>query len=744
MTISSLLGSCANKSLLDSCVPFGRVEAPLFIWIVAVGLLIATLVVLVWLGYRTQQERRLHQKITHGLRAIKSEYRSDLRHGLPQAAYDAIVQLFDTTPFAPFWESLNAQLIVRPDARGMDRFWASASAEAVLNEVSVLEPRLNRNFFTAMPGMVTGFGLLCTFVAILIALLGVKLGAKNQFEGLDKLVSGLSGKFLSSIAALLAATIFLPCEKWLVHNLTKSLRDLVTALDALLPRLTSAHLLNDIRSYMEEQSTAFKHFNSDLSTKLKQGVEEGMGPTRERLVGAVEELNQLLRATEAQKSDTITGSLDGLLQNLSHSLTSALASLSDRFTQTLSASASQEFDQVVSSLGGTARLLESMNAQFQASQTTLTELVSLARNTTVDQMALGKTQVEELTTVLRGLMAQMQEAADTSVHHIATTLTTVVRDLSTQVAELGQQMSQTVTTSAGEATGFARAVIERADHTLTELVSVARNTTMEQMALGKTHVEELTAVLHGLMTQMHAATDTSVSQMTTTLTEVVHNLSSQVTELGQQMSQTVTASAGEATGVARAVIERADQWSTRSAEQLAQLLEKHHSQLDHVQDVQRTLDATLIQFKGTLTEYATVTRNLSQITVQTNAMVTGAAGSTKTMQETGEALEHVAQLASSQVENFKVIVGSMQHYKELFGDVEDAAGKLLMQIEQHLRNYQATTQGGFDKLTSTANDFITDATNKLGATVNELDEHLQDLTDILEASAGRRGTNGRS
>jgi hypothetical protein len=76
--------------------------------------------------------------------------------------------------------------------------------------------------------------------------------------------------------------------------------------------------------------------------------------------------------------------------------------------------------------------------------------------------------------------------------------------------------------------------------------------------------------------------------------------------------------------------------------------------------------------------------------------------------------------------------------------VEDAAGKLLMQIEQHLRNYHATTQGGFDKLTSTANEFITDATNKLGATVNELDEHLQDLKDILEASAGRRGTNGRS
>jgi ABC-type transporter Mla subunit MlaD len=324
------------------------------------------------------------------------------------------------------------------------------------------------------------------------------------------------------------------------------------------------------------------------------------------------------------------------LQNLGHSLTSALSDLSDRFAHTLSNSANQEFDQVVNTLGGTARLLEGMNAQFQASQTMLTELVNVARNTTAEQMALGKTQVEELTAVLRGLMTQMHQATDTSVHHI-----------------------------------------------------------------------------------------------TTTLTAVVHDLSTQVTELGQQMSQTVTASAGHATGVAQAVIERADQWSARSAEQLAQLLEKHHSQLDRVQDVQRTLDTTLSQFKGTLGEYATVTHNLGQIATQTSTMVAAASGSTKAIQEAGIAIEHVAQLTAAQVDGFKTVVGSMQHYEEVFRRVEDTAGKLLIQIERHLRNYQETTQEGFDKLTSSANGFITDATQKLGATVNELDEYLQDLTEIL-------------
>jgi hypothetical protein len=300
--------------------PFGVVQAPLFIWLAVVGLLIGTFGFLLRLFYLIQQEQYLYTRIVNRLRDIKATYGSDLRNGLPLTGYDAMGQCFDTTPLAPFWDIFAAQCVRRYDATGTERFWTSESATTVFNEAAVLEPRLNRNFYTAIPGMATGFGLLCTFIAILVALLGVQLGENHQFTGLDTLVSGLSGKFVSSIVALLVATIFVPFEKRFFHNLTKSLHDLVAALDALAPRLTPTHVLDEIRSYMEEQSTAFKHFNSDLSTKLKQCVEEGMGPTRDRMVGALEELNQMLRAAEAQKSDTITGSLDGLLQNLGHSL----------------------------------------------------------------------------------------------------------------------------------------------------------------------------------------------------------------------------------------------------------------------------------------------------------------------------------------------------------------------------------------------------------------------------------------
>jgi hypothetical protein len=244
-------------NLLDPSDPFGLVKAPTFIWFVAGALLVGTLVLLARLWWLVYRERRLYQKLSRGLHALRSEYSPVLRDGLPHAAYEAIIQRFEKTPLASVWDGFAAQFVTRCDATGADRFWTSESAAAVFNEASVLEARLNRNFFTAFPGMVTGFGLLWTFVAILIALLEVKLGANNQFTGLDELVSGLSGKFLSSIAALFAATIFLFCEKQFFHSLTRSFHDLVTALDALVPRLTPARLLTNVERHMEELSATF-------------------------------------------------------------------------------------------------------------------------------------------------------------------------------------------------------------------------------------------------------------------------------------------------------------------------------------------------------------------------------------------------------------------------------------------------------------------------------------------------------
>jgi len=628
---------------------FFGLKAPRFAWVGGAGLLLFTLLILVRLAFLVLRERRIHDRIRKGLDGIRAEYPIRPGDGLPVGAYDNLARIFEGAPsLSVAWSNFKAQILRQRASTGTDEYWACESAETAFNDATIIDSRLNRSFYVAVPGVVTGLGLLLTFIALLAALLGVTINEETKVvEGLPGLIAGLSGKFLSSVAALLGASIFLPLEKRLLHSLSESRRRLVASIDVLVPRRTTTQILADLHRDSAEQSVAFRSFNTSLAGKLSQSLNESMKPTLDRMVQTIDELNQLMRAAEAQKQESITGSLETLLRNLERSITTSLGEMGERFSASLSGNTRQQFDDVGRSLGGTARLLEGMNTQFQGTQAALNELVSFARSSTAEQMALGRTQVEELTAVLRQLMDQINETAGSSVTRMASTLTAVVHDLSTKVSDLGEQMTKSM---------------------------------ME--------------------------------------------------------------SAGHATGVATAVVEQASNWSSRNAEQLAQLLERHQAHLGRIEDLKGALDATLAEFKDGIQQHAAVTSDLRKITSDVSVTAAHASEATKTMRNVQDAIQNVATLSAAQVEHlaeanrqqeesWRRIQESMRQYQQVFGQVDKTAGELLTQVSQHLRDYTDTSRRGFEGMVKASNELIETAVQRLGASINELEEYLEDLTEVL-------------
>jgi chromosome segregation ATPase len=269
-----------------------------------------------------------------------------------------------------------------------------------------------------------------------------------------------------------------------------------------------------------------------------------------------------------------------------------------------------------------------------------------------------------------------------------------------------------------------------------DLMTVARQATAEQMALGKNQVEDVTAALQGFMGQMHQATGLSMDQMAAALTTVVHDLSTKVTELGQQMTQLVVHSAGEAAGAARAVIDKADGWSARSAAQLMQLLEQQQGQVTRTQAVQAAFDATLGQFKEALTQHASVTSQLHQVAV-------AAASISKTINATGATVERTASMAALQAERFtdtvrrqediqNRVAQSMQQYQQVFSQATQASSDLLIQMERHLHRYTTLTAQGFEGAIQTAETHLSQAAQRLGDTMHELDGRLRECMEGLD------------
>ena len=248
-------------------------RAPAFSWVVSVGLLAYC----IWVYLKHRREFRYRARVIYSaerkLKSLRGRDVTSAGYGISRQFYDSMVEIFNGLPLLRAqWQGVLSSIIRRSDKNGEDRFWISEEIGNFFNATSMID---NQAYKTA-PTIITGVGLLATFLAILVALLDVKL-SNNKVQGLDLLVQGLSGKFLSSVVALGCATLLVYAEKGVMHPVRAAITSLTITLSGLLPRLVPTQILSDLHREIAEQSSAFKTFNADLTSKLKQGFGRAWG-----------------------------------------------------------------------------------------------------------------------------------------------------------------------------------------------------------------------------------------------------------------------------------------------------------------------------------------------------------------------------------------------------------------------------------------------------------------------------------
>ena len=195
--------------LLKAQLALLGLRAPVFSWVVSAGLLAYC----IWVYLNHRREFRHRARVIYSaekkLKSLRGRDVTSAGNGISRQFYDSMIEIFNGLPLLRAeWQGVSSSIIRRSDKNGEDRFWISEEIGNFFNETSMID---NQAYKTA-PSIITGVGLLATFLAILVALLDVKL-SNNKVQGLDLLVQGLSGKFLSSVVALACATLLVSAEK---------------------------------------------------------------------------------------------------------------------------------------------------------------------------------------------------------------------------------------------------------------------------------------------------------------------------------------------------------------------------------------------------------------------------------------------------------------------------------------------------------------------------------------------------
>ncbi|MGA2107777.1 MAG: hypothetical protein ABSH25_09035 [Syntrophorhabdales bacterium] len=682
-------------------------KAPAFSWIVSICLIVYS----IYIYGRHLKASRNRQRVLFvaekRLSSLGSEAPGQPGEGISRSFYDSIASVFDDLPLLqPIWRAV-ASCVLVTDRDKEGRFWVSEDIDQIVTNTKVID----HDGYKTAPTVISGVGLLATFLAILVALLDVRL-AQNRVQGLDLLVQGLSGKFLSSVAALGCATLLVQAEKGLYRPVVSGMARLSVALRGVLPRLLQAQIMSDLRTDMAVQAKMFGAFDVDLKGAVKEGLSENLRSAVEalgKMASLQEELNRFVRENEAQKQQAMTDQLKAALQDFGQSLGASLERMANKFDEALALNTHGHFVQISESLSSAATLLQQVNEQLGRNQYVLIDLVDLARATTKTETEARKAQTEHLTSTIGEMMTRLQEKMAETMTSIDTTMAAVTGNISDKVMEV---------------------------------VDLAGAVTKSETEARKAQTEHLAKTVGELMTRLQEKMAETMTSIDTTMAAVTGNLSDKVTEVSTEMATVIRETSERSTNKAKEVIDRASTVSSRSATHLADLLGRHASELTRVEELRDMLDGSIKSFIGSIEKHTRLTDGLQQATAQVNVGVASLGQTAKSIKESQESAARISASVSAQVELMKGVIQnhgemwdriklSMVEYEKIFGAVEGQAGEMLGQIAHHLQAYSGATEKHFSNLALTADTLVSQATGRLSGSIKELSEQLDDLQVAL-------------
>lgn len=194
----------------------------------------------------------------------------------------------------------------------------------IWNPRAILSRRFNLELAEAIPNILVGVGLLFTFVFLSLALTEATAAltqshasASDTEEAISNLLKVAGGKFLTSLAGLLASILWTALSKRALRNVDRACDGVLDALSRVVPtnggELLVRHqlivaakgaehdeskvaLTEELLNEARDQTGTFKRFETDLAVSLAGAINPQMQAMTDRLVGAIEGLSHKLGA----------------------------------------------------------------------------------------------------------------------------------------------------------------------------------------------------------------------------------------------------------------------------------------------------------------------------------------------------------------------------------------------------------------------------------------------------------------
>lgn len=357
----------------------------------------------------------------------------------------------------PLAQEIERDLVMLEDAEGARRARLRDGEEERLSREALVERFANPRFLDAVPGLLTALGLIGTFAAIAYGLGSLRPQPNGIIDGVNVLLEGLGGKFITSIVALALAFLFQLFDTLFVSNrFAQAYVRLQDALAAAFPRLAPQQQTATLVELARRQENALTNISSDLVGRfedlfsgtlipdlgqlLSKQMRDDLGPMLEKVNGGIASMQDAIQKLEANRTESVAGEVKGLAENLERSMKSALEDIGRQFSTALTGAAGSEFTNATAALADSASVLQGMNAAFKDMQDSLQGMLDQAQQRADAALQEGEGRTKALNELVERLVTQLSDSATSSAGEVQRLLVEAVAGMGAKVNAFAEEL----------------------------------------------------------------------------------------------------------------------------------------------------------------------------------------------------------------------------------------------------------------------------------------------------------------
>lgn len=538
-----------------------------------------------------------------------------------------------------------------------------------INEDNI-EEEIHIHFLEQISGIMTGLGILGTFIGLAIGLSQFKNdGVDQMISSIAPLIDGIKVAFYTSIYGVILSLGFNLYYKFCQGRFNKSLEEFYDIFYRYVTHIPANDMANQLLHYQQSQALAMEQFAETISVQFAKSFQQIAAPTFQQIGDTMSNLSEHMEQTLKTLSDQISNkqkeSMEEIVENFITQMNMSLGGSFEQLRNTIDElcegqqKTAKDVNQLISHLESTIHEIDEIH---EVSESIVRSLQEYCGNLNSYQAKVNEayTHVEQQEAIFAELTTKQQACLDSFSNHEAALVTNIG-----ELNEKTKEISRVFKTHAEKFSQYTEQQMDTVKDIYTAFVDDLENSTKNHIEQNRQVLEQQANIIKAVCEKFGTDLDNTAQknmeqnqktfdQMKNVYTEFVGSLDDTAQKHMEQNEKTINQMKGVYTEFVGNLDNTAQKHMEQNKQVLGQMvasLDKSSENLSHIADgfqgnLKGSIDRTFEQFDINLSEIAMrLSGTITEINDTTENIPKALRGTFVTMQKQLEAyVKTIAQL----------------------------------------------------------------------------------------------------